>query len=54
MYATILTTLCSLTSAEYDEITAYKGVMYSAASYCAYRDIDNWDCGTPCSRRKGI
>ncbi len=28
--------------------------MYSAASYCKYEDLDNWDCGYPCQQLKGV
>ena len=41
VYATIPTT-------GYDEDIAYKGVMYSGAAYCKYKDLKSWDCGYPC------
>ena len=55
MYATFLGVFCDHASASsYDEVIAYKGVMYSAAAYCSYADIDKWDCGEPCTSTQGI
>lgn len=54
MYATLLAIFCSPISAYYDENIAYKGVMYSAAAYCKYEDLEIWDCGEPCTNTKGI
>ena len=54
MYATLLAILSCTVSAYYDENIAYKGVMYSAAAYCLYSDLDAWDCGVPCTNTRGI
>jgi hypothetical protein len=54
MYATLLAIFCSSATAYYDENIAYKGVMFSAAAYCSYKDLDKWDCGEPCTSTNGI
>lgn len=32
----------------YNQELAYRGVYYSAATYCKRTLIDSWSCGTPC------
>ena len=31
-----------------------KGIYYSAAAYCKYETLDEWNCGRPCNETGGL
>ncbi len=46
--ALVIAGLISLSSQSYNTELGMKGLWYSAAAYCAYETLDDWNCGAPC------
>jgi hypothetical protein len=44
----------SLQGKIYQQETGLKSFYYSAAAYCLYETLDNWNCGKPCAGRPGL
>jgi hypothetical protein len=58
-YIAILLTLGSLLKRTqqlliYNHTLGLRGLYYSAASYCAYDTLENWECGKPCKENAAL
>jgi hypothetical protein len=38
----------------YRDAVGHKGLYYSAAAYCAYDTLTNWECGAPCNENRDL